>query len=300
VNEIISSLQKMLIEHLATSEALTVDMAPGAVDAKVANSSRYRPGDEVFLMSTVLNKAEKARVLDVVDWDTLRMEVPTVPGWTVANNSFILKAIGWAPLKRIYKTDLRRLPDFPCLTISGASESNEWITLRATDHDFRISIRVYTQTHNAEESDVLLQKYARATREILIDHIHPVINDATEFHPLTADLPANSTVVSVADTSSFAVNGVVFFRDAQPQPSDEVEIRSILSPTELELSRPIAFTYLVARQAEVLKVNRYLYDTRPSDISYGYVPGSGGSLLRAAEIQWYGKEFRCRAGNILT
>lgn len=301
MDEILPSLRTLLVEHLATSEVLTADMVPGSKLATIANTSRFRPGDEVFIMSAVTGVAEKNVVDEITDSFVLTMRDPTVPGWTVANSSIVQKAIGYQPLKRVFMGDIRRIPDFPAITIAQGNESNEWWAIGATDHEYRITIRIYVQSHVFDDAEILLAKYAKVTREILMDHIHPIINSATEFHPLTFDLPAGGTVVSVADTSTFEVNGTVFIRDAQPIPSSgENIIRSILSPTDLELATPSPFTYLVSRQAEILKVNRYLYDTRPSEISYGYVPGAGGSLLRAAEINWFGKEVICRSGNILT
>jgi hypothetical protein len=298
MNEILTSLRSLLVDHLSTSQSLTSNTAAGSDLVYVANTSRFRAGDEAFLMSATLNKAEPVRIRDVIDYRTLQLFENSVPGWTTSNGSFIQKAIAHEPLRRAYIGDLKRIPDFPTITISPDSEDNEWWSLGATDHDFKLSIRVYVQTANFEESNIVLTKYAQAIREILIDHIHPIIEQQTEYFPLTADLIAGSLVVSLTDTSDFVPNQVVFIRDAEPRlSSTENIVLSILSPTELELNVPVKYDYLVVRQAEIIRVNRYLYDTRPSNISYGYVPGSGGSLLRAAEIKWYGKEVRCREGN---
>lgn len=306
--EILPSLRTLLIDHLATIQTLTADMSPGDTTVTVDNTSRFRTGDEIFIGSAVTGLAEwkgaagvPFRVESIVDSFTLELNAATVAGHTVANAGYVQKAIGHQPLKRVFIGDLRRIPDFPTITIAPVSEDNDWWAIGATEHEHRVAIRIYAQTENFEGSEVLLGKYATATREILLDHIHPIVTGQTEFFPLTADLPSGGTVVSVSDTSSFEVNGTVFIRDAQPRPSStENVIRSILSPTELELATPAEFTFLVSRQAEILKVERYLYDTRPSSINYGYVPGSGGSLLRAAEIGWFGKEVICRPGNILT
>lgn len=301
MHEILPSLRTLLVDHLATAEPLTADMPAGAKTVTITNTSRFRAGDEIFIMSVPLNKAEPARVFEVTDFETLTLFEPTVPGWTVANGSFVQKAIRHEPLKRVFLGDFQRIPDFPAITIAPTSESNEWWAIGATEHEHRVNIRVYVQTNNFEESEILLSKYARATREILLDHIHPIINDQTELFPLTADMPIGSTVVSISDTSNFRVNELVVLRDANPPPnSEENVVRTILSPTDLELATPVDKDFLVAREAEILRINRYLYDTRPSDINYGFVPGSGGSLLRAADISWFGKEVICRQGNILT
>jgi hypothetical protein len=301
LDEILLSLRRLLVDHLATTEVLTADLAVGGDVVTVGNASRYRPGDEIFIMSTSVGTAEPLVIEDVEAWDTIRLESASQRGWTVAETSFIQKAIGHQPLKRVYVGDLNRIPDFPSITVFPVSEDNSWWALGATEHDQKVGIRIYAQTHNFERSEVLLAKYAKAVREILIDHIHPIINSRTEFFPLAADLPVGGTVVSISDTSSFSVGDMVFIRDTQPQPrSVENVIRTVLSPNQIEVSVPSRFEYLVARQAELLRVERYLYDTRPSSIRYGYVPGKGGSLLRGAEIGWYGKEVLCRSGNVAT
>lgn len=310
MHEILPTLRSLLIDHLTTSESLITDMAPGSDVVRVSNTSRFRRGDEIFLMSLTTGKAEKARIFAIGDTDgdgvvdddfALKLVGPTTPGWTMANSSFVQKAINWIPLKRIYIGDLQQIPDYPTITISPLSESNEWWAIGATEHEYRVAIRVYVQTQNFEESNLTLSKYASAVKEILIDHIHPIINEQAETFALTADFLFGGTVLTIADTSKFGANDVVFLRDSQPHPSDQENvIRTVLSPTQLEISTPAEFDYLVSRQAQIIRINRYIYNSRPSDTNFGYVPGSGGSLLRAAEITWFGKEVRCRAGNLAT
>lgn len=301
MEEILPSLRTLLIDHLATASTLTADMLTGTDEVKVSSTSRFRAGDEIFIMSVPLNKSWPTRVLEVMDFETLKLFSPTLRDWTTTDLSFVQKAISHSPLKRVYIGDFRRSPDFPYITLSPNSENNDWWALGATEHEYRVSIRIYIESDNFESSELLLSKYAKATREILIDHIHPIINESSQIFPLTIDLPQTGTIVTVADTSVFQVGEIVIIRDADPPPShQEFNIRTILTPTEMELSLPAKYDFETSKNAEIIRLNRFLYDTRPSEINYGFVPGSGASLLRAAEINWYGKEVRCRLGNILT
>jgi hypothetical protein len=211
----------------------------------------------------------------------------------------VQKCIGWIPLKRVHIGDLRLNPDFPMVTIEPTSESNDWITLQATTHEHRLAIRVYVQQDNFETTNILLAKYAKQVREILIDHIHPLVDYVQ--YALLSDLLVGQTVATISSTSLFQPNTVVFLRDAKPRPNAQEDlVKAILGPTQIELATPAKYDYLTARQAQLFLVNRYFYDTRVSDITYGFVPGQGGSLLKGAELSLYMKEELLRQGNIVT
>lgn len=298
MDQILTALRGLLIDHLAANQPLSQDVAVGDVVVKVANTSHFRPGDQVFLMSIARNVAEPVTVTKINDWDELLIDPPAANAWPTSD-SVVQKAIGWMPLKRVHIGDLRVNPDFPMVTLEPASESNDWITLQATTHEHRVAIRVYVQQDNFESTNLLLAKYARQIREILIDHIHPLV-DYLEY-PLLDDLLVGQTIATIPDTSKFVPNSVVFVRDARPRPNAQEDlVKAILGPTQLELATTAKYDYLVSRQARLFLVNRYFYDTRVSDITYGFVPGQGGSLLKGAELSWYGKEELLRQGNIVT
>ena len=301
MDRILPAIRSLLLEHLAATQPLTQNVALGGNVLKVPNSSKFRDGDDIFIMSPYANLKEATQIYRVNDWDELIIDPPTTRGWSclAPESAYVQKAINHTPLKRILIGDLRVIPDFPTVTLEPASESNEWITLRATTHEHRLTIRAYVLYDNFERTNIGLAKLAKQIREVLIDHIHPLV-DAVSY-PLTADLTQGSTVVTVADTSKFVPYGAVFLRDAKPRPSSQEDlVRSILSPTQLELATPSEFDYLVARQAELFLVNRYFYDSRASEITYGFMPGAGGSLMKAAELSWFAKEELIRQGNILT
>jgi hypothetical protein len=67
----------------------------------------------------------------------------------------------------------------------------------------------------------------------------------------------------------------------------------------VEIVVPTEYDYFMARGAEFILMKRYLYDTRPSKIRYGYVKKDAG-MLAGANISWYAKEELIRPGNILT
>lgn len=299
MDKILPAIRSMLIDHLAANQPLSANVAVGDTVLHVQNTSHFRPGDEVFLMSLTTNLAEPVTIAKINDWDELLIDPPASNVWTMANSSMVQKSIGWIPLKRVHIGDLRLNPDFPMVTIEPTSESNDWITLQATTHEHRLAIRVYVQQDNFESTNLLLAKYAKQIREILIDHIHPLVDYVQ--YALLSDLLVGQTVATISSTSLFQPNTVVFLRDAKPRPNAQEDlVKAILGPTQLELATPAKYDYLTARQAQLFLVNRYFYDTRVSDITYGFVPGQGGSLLKGAEINMYLKEEILRQGNIVT
>ena len=312
MDKILQALRTLLIDHLAAAEALTADLPLGGTSVSVANTSRLRPGDQVYLLSSAVGDAESAVIDSIPDWQTLIINPGTVRGWKVSESAFVQKAVNNQPIQRILIGDNRQNIKFPTITLEPSSESNEWMTLGATSHEYRIAIRAYVLADDFEVSNLYLTKLTEQIREILTDHIRPIIDG--QYYSLTADLPAGSTIVSVPDTAPFAADlagpsrmSLCFLRDAATwfnypifSISQENYVKSVIDATHLELMEPTQFDYLVARQAQAIRVTRLLYDSRPESISYGFVPGQGGSFLRASEITYFCKEMLARSGNLFT
>ena len=306
--DVLKAIRSLLLEHLANSQPLllppistpsTILLNPGDPNVYVNNTSRFRVNDEVMIVSDLVGLAEPTKIISIPSWNHLIIDPPSIKsgGWIVVESPYILKAIKHKPLKRIHIGDIKIIPSFPTITISPQDESNEWLTFLGTSHEYKLNIRIYVQADGMEHSEETLSRYSEQTREILIDHIHPII-DGVSF-PLTADLPTNSVAVSILDTSQFSPSDSVILRDAARN-SQNAMVDSVIDDTTLQLATGCDTSYLVSRQAEIILLKKYLYDTRPSGISYGYVPGGGGSFLRASDISYFGKEFICRQGNVQT
>lgn len=296
---ILKSLRSLLLDHLAATGTLTADAPITTNVIKIPNTSRFRVDDDAYLISGPTNITENVNIADIPDDKTLVLAGPLQRTWTMAETAYIQKAVNGEFIKGIYIGDLKVIPSFPTITIDILQEQNEWFTLRETTHEYRFAIRVYVLEDNFETTNLRCIVLTEQVREILMDHIRPIIDGTS--HPLLADLPKTQSVVNIADTSGLIVGGPVFIQDNEPRPSQQENyVKTILSPTAVELRSPADFDYLVSRGAQLTFVRRLLYDTRPESINYGYVPGKGGTFARAAEIQWFAKEMRLRLGNILT
>jgi hypothetical protein len=302
MERIMLALRDLLLSHIAASQALTVDAIHGSTTLKVADTSKFRVGDEVFMMqgtSSIMTENSRISILSIPDYQTIILDTAISNDFLVSSSSFVQKAINYQILKCVYLGDLPNQPDFPSITISPMSEDNEWLTLRGTTHDYKFQIRAYVIADNYETTNIYLPKLARQIREVLIDHLHPLVD--ADYFPLTSDLLAGSSVVTIADTSAWEKGQLAFLRDKAPRPSsEENDIATVLDATHLELRGDTQFDYLMARSGEIIKINRYLYDTRANGIKLGFAMQKGGLMLKSADIDYFAKEFICRDGNLIT
>lgn len=296
------ALRDLLASHVAASQALTSSAFDGATTLQVADTSKFRTDDEIFLTSgTSTISVENSRLFieDIPDYRTLVLSAPIQNDFLMDNSPVVQKAINYQILKCVYMGDLPSQPDFPSISISPMSEDNEWMTLRGTTHEYKFQIRAYVLADNYETTNLYLPKLARQIREILIDHVHPLVD--ADYFPLTADVPAGSTVVPVSSTSTWQKAQVAFLRDKAPRPSsEENSISTILDSTHLSVRQPTEYDYLVVRGGEIIKINRFLYDTRANSTKLGFSAQKGGPLLKVAEIEYFAKEYICREGNLIT
>jgi hypothetical protein len=57
----------------------------------------------------------------------------------------------------------------------------------------------------------------------------------------------------------------------------------------LTLNKPLQSGYTMAEFALISRLNRYIYDSRIDNVTWG-VTQKGSAILRAAELSWFGKE----------
>jgi hypothetical protein len=307
MNQIEKAIQQMLMDNVAPMQLLMADLPVSTTTVSVANSSRFRPGDQVLLASDTLvlpgqttpGAVEKATIADIPDYDVIKLVDPVNRAWLMSDTSYILGAVNWLPLQRVYLGGLPALPKTPCITITQQNEDiPEWLTLQATKHDYRLAIKCFITADNPEAAELYLPMLAQKVREVLLDHIHPIVGGVD--YPLLVDLPVGGTVVTISDTSKIKIPSLAFIHDAKTRiPARESVVRAVLSPTQVEIVVPAEYPYLVSRGAEFVHMTRYFYDTRVTSIRYGFVQKDGG-MFKGAELSYYLNEELIRPGNVLT
>jgi len=305
VDAIIDSIKSELI----VGQKITADVAVGATSISVENSFHYYPGQEVVMIdndymnrnSSRYNSAEYAVVRSVPDTNTINLISPLLRDYTVANGGQIQKAIAHTPLfdRDVLFGDREVIPeDKISITVEPETMTNEWIYLQGgLSEETRCKITIYGQNAETENGMRILAAYSKAVYDILIGSLHLNINDNQT--PLTRDINAGDTVFCICNTQDNLENFVVstngelyLFQDNETPRCVRYEITDrVISGDEicLTVSCPFLHSYSRSEFAVASRMRRYMYDTRISDITYGYVQ-KGSAFLRAAELSWFGKE----------
>jgi hypothetical protein len=292
----------------------------------VEDSFHYNDGEEIILIDYGYNDVssphyqiyEYAVIKEVnnTHWITLTSPIEDPNGgWLVADDAFIQKTIGHSPLyeDNVYYGDREVIPtEDMAITVEPLSLSNEWIYIHGgLSEEYRVGIIVYGKDVETEQGMKILNKYTDSLYELFNKSMHIDINDYNS--PLLANVTAGDTTVIVADTT----DNREYFRLSIDIPDDEVyEIQDNkgveidLFVTNVEYStpvlgqmtitvnqndpslypgEPIARSYSLEEYAVFRRHGRYFYDSRVDNIEYGVVQ-KGSALIRAARLNWFGKE----------
>src|SRR3990170_3334145 len=143
MDEILTSVRTLLIDHLAAMEPLSANAPLGSLVLTVPNTSRFRVGDQAYIlnrMTTTESQGETVQIANIPDSTSIVLTRPTSGrAWPMSENSYLQKAVNFQFIKRIHIGDLKVIPSFPTITIDPDNESNEWLTLRQTSHEYRFN-----------------------------------------------------------------------------------------------------------------------------------------------------------------
>jgi len=241
-------------------------------------------------------------------------------GWLVSNHSFIQKTIGHAPLydDRVYYGDREVIPtEEMAITVEPNSLSNEWIYIHGgLSNEYRVSIMVYGKDIETEEGMKILNMYTDVLYDIFNKNIHIDINNYDS--PMLSNVAAGSftvglgTLVVVEDTTTNRTNFIPSYLspddmifEIQDNIGTEIDLFvtqvttpgdgkmyiyvSKTDPTLTGSVTPLQRAYNINEYAVFKKHGRYFYDSRIDNIEYGMVQ-KGSAFLRAARLNWFGKE----------
>jgi len=297
---ILETLQGLIAQWVGAQRDLTADTLSGSDTVKVRSNYQYEIGEEVVISSLQMNpdssisrKGEMFKVKDLPDFETIILDGDVTLDHEVANEALIVKTLGGFWPRTIQLGDKQVIPDYPAFTISADNTSIEWLTLDSTSDEFNFTIMVYIRDDNSEDAYRACIRYADLIKEALMNNLHPIIDKGSEV--LTTDLSLaasfGDTVLAVDDASMFVPKDYIVIRDLAN--ADQNIIKSIISPTEIELERSLSFDFPLSRLPSVIRPRRWIYDSRIGSVNYGTVQ-KGSAFLKAAEISWWCKEERIR------
>jgi len=318
VTGIIDLIQQNIIAKTnATSNVLQSNIV------NVENSFHFEPGQEIVLIDYGYNDEnysstshygdyEYARIKNIIDTRTVELYSNTVSNWYVSDHTFIQKTIGSSPLydDRVYYGDREVIPtEEMAVTVEPVSLSNEWIYIQGgLSNEYRMSIIVYGKDIDTEDGMQILNKYTDAIYQLFMSELHTDINNYDT--PILSPVTAGTSTVVIADTVDNRENfnnSTDLIDEKSYQIQDNLHIERDLCILNVQygvpevgkmtvtlsqhpsIVTPLVYNYALSEFAALIRYKRYFYDTRIDNIEYGTVQ-KGSAFLRAARLNWFGKE----------
>lgn len=303
--EIVDAIIDLIKKNISARTNVVSDVSSGDTTIFVENTFHFNENEEVVFVdfgynvpgSTHYNQFEYAKIKNIINTTAITLYTNTISNWLVSDNAFVQKTIGHTPLyaNNIYFGDREVIPDAEmAVTVEPVDNSNEWIYIRGgLSEEYNVRIMIYGMDVSTEDGMIILTKYTDRIRRLLIEDNHPDINDVTE--PLKVTVAANSTSVVIADTPRNRENfevGIYYELQDNNHVKQYVNVTNVVADG-VNLTLTINEGPTVDIKTEdfgvIRKQRRYLYDSRASSARYGTIQ-KGSAKLRAAEINWFGKE----------
>jgi len=284
--QILEYLRKEIIQAISAAEYLINDMSVGSNIIKVKRAGiKWDVGEEIVVRNDDLGEA--FTVERIIDRETIQTTKPATHDWLVSQRAQCNRAVGYHYLKYVLLGDQNVIPDYPAVTLEANTKAIEWMTIPGTTNEFTVTIAVYVLEDNTEASYKLLLQYTSAIEEMLMHNLHPEISAAEQI--LQYDVVYGESLIVVPDATIWDINDLFVIEDDYHK--DMLEVKRIIDPITLELSRGVHFDFHVADGSVAKKFRRYFYDSRVTNITYGYKQ-KGSAFLKASQINSYTKEER--------
>jgi len=325
ISAVADGMISLLKQNLVSNTVLIQDAHIGDTAIYVDNNLRFDRNNNIVLMgnNSVYNPdageitgMEFHIVRDnITETNKIVLKEPLEKDFLVENNGRIQKAIknGILFAKDILYGDREVIPfDYIAITVDSEKFSSEWLALRMMSDEFRLGINIYVKNGGTPEEEELNMRirdaYANAIYNLLMGNIH--LDVALEDTLLKEDAIAgtNYVYISASDAANwqidpcwrynvqdnFGANQDFTIVDCDLS-SNSSSSSSFTSPSNdiytVCLGGNLSRNFLVKDKAVLRRINRYMYDSRASDIEYGVIQ-KGSTILKAAKISWWGKESR--------
>jgi hypothetical protein len=292
ISDIVDAMLDLIKKNLIAKTSVTADVFIGDTVIPVTNSFHFEPNQEVVLIDYDYNisgtphfeKYEYAVVKSVDDTRTITLTEPIKSDWYLARMTSLQKTIGHSPLyeENVLYGDREVIPEKEiAITVEPVSLTNEWIYLQGgLSEEYRITFMVYGKSVKTEEGMRILNKYTEA--------LYQLVNDKGDTMIYIEDTPENreNFVVSATLDDQYELQDNLtppcFFSDVISRTIGGGKIC-------LEVDPPVGTDYLISEFGVLTRLNRYLYDSRVDNVTWG-ITQKGSAVLRAAELSWFGKE----------
>tara|TARA_Y100000034_G_scaffold87954_1_gene105513 strand:+ start:1852 stop:2754 length:903 start_codon:yes stop_codon:yes gene_type:complete len=285
MEQVLDSVRKIIQRWVSTESFLTSDAEPGDSTLYVENALRFRSGDKCLLTDGT-HYEYPFTISEITSNNIIQVEEDVkLDGWTVDNNVSLRKSINGQMVHAVYMGDPSVIPRFPAITVHGTSRSSEWTTLETTTEKYNLEITVYVEDSTQEDGYRTLLSLANIVQKGLKRNIFPIVGPKV-FVDLSADAFQNELNIKVTDTTGIEAGQFIIIEDQFK--GQDVRVKSIVDSSTVELAGPMAGDFLLADDARIILVDRFVYKSWPSDIDFGFVHKE--TLLKAARITWSAEE----------
>ena len=281
---ILDSVRRIIARWVSTQTALTVNAEPGDTILTVNTSNRFRENDEVIIRNSTQGETP-VYVDSIIDETHIQISDPVRFRWEVGDNSILEKMFNQNMVQGVYLGDPDVIPRYPAITVTALNRSSEWLTLDSTQETYNIQIGIYVRDSNQEGAYRFLLQMVDTIQKGLKQNIYPLVgpyNTTT----LKADIAATDTFIKVNDISLFEKGSRINIEDRWKV--GEFMVQSVVDFETLQLDRPACYSWNVSDNAQIIKLDRFFFNSWPATIDYGKI--FKGTMLKAATIDWFAWE----------
>ena len=286
MEEVLDSVRRIISRWTITSAPLISNASAGDNIINVRSTIRFRVGDEVTILTPVRGE-NNLIIQEIIDKSHLKLTGGLVYNFDLTENPVLYKTLNGMLMQGIYIGDPDNIPMYPAVTVNGTGRDSEWLTLDSTKETYNVQINIYVEDSSMEAGYRFLLKMSDTIQKGLKRNIYPLVSPYSTTI-LTSNAIQGDSFIKVADSSIFnpAVSQRVLIED--PYKIQELNVISIVDANTIQVQPAICDTYLTTDGAHAISVERFIFNSWPKSINYGFV--HKGTLLKAATIEWFAWE----------
>lgn len=293
LEQVCDGMIRLIVKNAGARTLLISDAHAGDSVISVDNTFHFKDSEQVVLMDINEGHLEYTSINSILDTNHLTLVDPLETDFIVSNTATLQKAIGNVPLPEnsVLFGDREVIPNQEIvITVDPVSMNQmEWMYLRGgLSFQYNLDIRIYVKLDTNDTAIRVVQKYGDYIFDLLMNNLHlDVINDEVF---LVSDASAGTNVVTVSDTSGFAIDLNSHMYEVQDNNHADTDLYiTQVSHPNITLNRNLAWTYRVVDKAIFRKRVKYIWNAMVPEIEYGFIQ-KGSQMYKACKVSWWGKE----------
>jgi len=285
MEQILESVSRIIRRWVSTSTPLTSNASKGDTILHVENSSRFSRGEEITIHDGNRGENPCIRISSIPDNASIELESPIRFNWRVSDGCVVQKTYMGMFVQGVYIGEQPVIPKYPAIEIVPLSRNSQWMTFGTTREKRNFEINIYADQETKENGTRFIIRMSDIIQKGLKKNIFPLVGEY-DIIDVTADVLAEDDTIRVQSTSLLQTDQLVILENKYR--AEELRVCSVLDSNTVQVFPLVHNDYLVSEDAKIIILNRFLFNSWPSDIQFGVV--SKGTLLNAAKIQWFCEE----------